>query len=202
MIMRKAIIGGLLYGAVASLVSCVDPRLKPDESMLAFQAKDHTVFIEGCGNQSIVGFTYCRKKAGDASNDSIYLHVPPALCGPEDTSPCVRYEIYYPNGEPSFGKEVPRGTTKVQIPWAQLIKRNEFSKGDRGNWSMNVWVKWIDQDEREQESLLNGEIILRVYDADYTPLDAIDGNPNFVWTWVDDGNVFKMTTAGRAYTGK
>lgn len=180
--------------------SCSGVKLAPDNVMAAVIANDSTVVIEGCGSQPVVGYTYCRVTEGDTADMKLRLHVPPSLCA---SKPCVNYKVFFPNGEPSLGGDVPENQSMVEIKWEDLIKKKQFGVGERGFWPILITVKWIDKDERERTSYAEGEIRLRVLRKGYIALNEINSDSNFVWSWTNNKKqIFKYTTGMRAYTGQ
>lgn len=193
--------GLLLLGISLALTAAQCTKgVRLDSAMGAVDANDNTAFIDGCGNQPIVGYTYCRISEGDASNLSISLKVPPSECASKDA--CVFYTIFFPNGEPSLGGSIHKGQTSQEIKWETLIKKPKFEIGDRGFWGVRVEIHYFDLDGNERISTVDGEIRLRVLKKDYLPLHNSKDDPNFVWIWNEGDHTYRMTTGGRAYTGK
>jgi len=173
--------------------------VKKDTGMSALVAGDYTAPIEGCGNQLVPGYTYCRVTEGDASDQLLYLVGPPSEC--EGDGPCVFYKVFFPTGEPTLGGAFPRGETRVGILWSDLIKRSTFEKGDRGFWPFVLTIHWIDTDGRARETKSQGEIRLRVMSKTYTPLHNVMDDSNFVWAWVENKTRIRMTTGARTWVG-
>jgi len=179
---------------------CVTNRVTPDSSMLAIAANDATVIIDGCGQQPMVGSTYCRVTEGNpTAQHKVSIIVPPSKCLSDKS--CVSIKVFYADGSPDLGFEVPVGITRQDILWSDLVHRATFEKNDRGQWIVIVDYKWLDQDGREQRTRIEGNLIMRVLSASYVPLHQIKADPAFVWRWVDNGVEYAMTTAGRAYAG-
>lgn len=165
-------------------------------AVFAAEAGDKTVIIEGCGNQPVVGYTYCRVREGDPTTGKITFIAPPVKC---NTKPCVSFTLFFPDGSPSLGFQLPDNTTRLDVPWSDLTKTIGFNRQQRGFWPVVMRWKWLSAaDGREYESYAEGEIRLRVLSANYLPLNEIHDDPNFAWAWVDGKKHFKMTTAGRA----
>jgi len=179
---------------------CSLVQVTPDTIMSAVEAEDYTVLIEGCGNQLVPGYTYCRVREGDSTGHNIALVGPPTVCKKPDA--CIFYKIYFPDGSPSIGGGIPKGQTKVEIPWTDLTKKTQFEVGDRGFWPITMEVYWIDPDGNEMQSFAIGEIRLRVFRQEYLPLNNVASDPNFVWVWNQDGLTVKMTTGIRAYVAE
>lgn len=170
--------------------------VRPDSSALAAEMNDATVMIEGCGNQPIVGYTYCRVTEGQSTEgNNLILLSPPTVCKSE---PCVVFNIYMPQGQDDFSVSVPMGQTRTMLPWGKILNRPTFEKGDRGFWGIVMKWKWLDLEGKEYESIAEGEIRMRVLSRDYERLDNGDENSAFVWKWRDLSFNYRMTTAGRA----
>lgn len=190
---RVALLFCLLFALTAAQCS---RGIKPDLAMAAVEGGDYTVLIEGCGNQVISGFTYCRMTEGDASSQVLTLIIPPAVCAQEA---CVFFKVFYPDSNISYGGSIPRGQTRVSIPWKDLIKKEKFEVGDRGIWGVRVEAHWVDTDGRERISVADGEIRMRVLRKEYQSLLNVKDDPNFVWDWTDNGRLIKATTGMRVY---
>ena len=167
--------------------------------MSAIEGKDATGPIKACGHQPIVGYTYCRKKEGQVADDKIWFYGPISNCEREH---CVYYKIYFPDGTPSYEGKIPKDQTKEFVLWSSLIKSDAFTVGYRGLWRYVYTIYWVDNDGNERKSLSDGDIRLIVYSADYEPLHNSPENPNYAFTWSEDGFNFKMTTGLRMYIGK
>ena len=189
---------------MASMESCKSGGYKKDQAMADIGARDTaqvgdtSVPIEGCGNQPIVGYTYCRITANAVMPGSITVSVPPAQCREDN---CVQWKLYRPDGQEHLGGLVPKGQTKVTIPWRQILGRESVTTGDRGFWPIKVWVRWVDEDGRDRESSAEGEVRLRVIQNNYQPLNNVSGDRNFVWIWNEGNTFYRMTTALRTYVG-
>lgn len=172
----------------------------PDPVPDALVSGDATGLIEGCGAQPIVGFTYCRFVEGDAADQSVSFLGPPAQCS--DPAACVFLKVFNQGGQVAWGGSIPKGQTRVSVPWKTLLGSDQFQVGARGFWSWTAEVLWIDPDGHDRRSLAQGDIVLRVYHKGYTPLDKVSADPAFVWTWSEGQYVYKMTAGLRAYVGK
>lgn len=170
-----------------------------DDSIAAIDANDATAIVSGCGSQLIVGYLYCRAREGEIISQSISLHAPPADC-PAET--CAYYTILFPNGEPSLEGAFKKGETEVKLSWRDLVKKDRFSVNDRGFWTVLIHWEWQDKNKRRQETYEEADIRLRVYPKNYSPLHEAENHPLFAWEWVQDQMRAKVTTKGRAYTGK
>jgi len=170
-----------------------------DTAMSAFDGKDVTVPIEGCGNQPIIGFTYCRKSEGQVANDYISILGPKTNC--ERDEGCVYFKIFYPNGDvPAWGAWIPKDKMRAKVFWKDLLKSDVFTVGHRGYWPIKYWVYWQHPDGHEMVSETDGEIVVRVISKKYTPLHENPEDPNFAFTGVDEkGVLLRMTTGLRAY---
>lgn len=193
--MNWIVIAFIFFLAGAS--SC-SHSVKIDTAMAAIEAGDFTVIIEGCGNQPIPGYSYCRVTEGDAANSVITIHAPPAACKQDQ---CVFWKVYQPDGSTDIGGGIPRGQTNVSIAWTELIHKQKFSTGDRGFWPVTLEVHYVDTDGRDRVAVAEGEIRLRVMRAGYQPLSDVRDDSNFVWTWTTGNHVMKSTTGLRSYVG-
>lgn len=175
-------------------------RVSPDQVIAPILANDETGIVEGCGNQPVVGFTYCRQVEGDAANHSITFIGPPAKCDHADA--CVFIKVFNNQGILVWGGQIPKGETRIAVPWATLLGTGAFQIGHRGFWTFNMDVLWLDPDGKERQATTQGELVLRVYKAGYLPLNNVSADPNFVWAWVDNGLTYRMTSSLRAYVGR
>ena len=188
------VLASCLIGIGAS--NCSGVKMRNDTSLLfAAEANDKTVIIEGCGNQPVVGYTYCRVREGTPTEQTISLMAPPIKC---KTKPCVVFTIFYPNGQPSKSVEVPDGKTKVTIPFSDLVKRDHFERDDLGFWGIRMDYRFIDTSEREFTGFAEGEIRLRVLRSSYVPLNESEADQNLVWRWSDKRFKYGFSTKGRA----
>lgn len=161
---------------------------------------DATAIIEGCGNEPIVGFTYCRKEAGSSTNEVITFIGPPAIC---DRDACVFIKIWDNLGNLVWGSQFEKGKTRLPIGWEKLLSGSKtFETNFRGLFSWELEVFWKDANNRENKSVATGDLILRIFNRGYIPLSAVDGDSSFAWLWRDGGFDFKVTTGLRAYVGK
>jgi hypothetical protein len=159
---------------------------------------DATGLVEGC--PSLVGGAFCRvDEATDAKSASLWFVGPPAAC---DRSACVFVKVYNQQGQLVWGGEIPKGKTRVEAKWSSLLARDTFEIGDRGFWSFSTTVYWIGPDGKERESVSLGDILLRVFRTGYVPLDRVESDPAFVWTWQEGGMLYRMTSGLRAFVRK
>lgn len=186
----------MLAGLILLGVSCT-PNIRIDQSMAASLANDKTGLIQACGNQVIAGFTYCRKKEGDVAADAVHFIAPALEC--DDERACVDVKLFFEDGRPPLGKAIPKGQTRVSVPWKEILGKQRFDKTDRGIYAYVYHARWKDPDGRERETIVDGELILRVYDKDYTPLHNSASDVNFAKEWVENGQMIKVTTKGRTY---
>lgn len=161
---------------------------------------DVTGIVEGCGHQPIVGFTYCRKMEGDASDQTISFIGPPSQCDQKDA--CVFIKVWNNEGDLVWGGSIPKKMTRIAVSWTTLLSSPLFQIDSRGIWTYNIQVFYKDEHGREISSISQGDILLRVFRTGYMPLDQVEDDPNYVWNWVDQGYVYKMTSGLRAYVGK
>ncbi len=173
-------------------------KLLIDPSMAATKANDSTVIVEGCGNQPIVGYTYCRKSVGPVGKETIRVHVPQGKCQSGD---CTSVQIYFPNGSPTIGRTVPRDKGFVTFSWEEILQKKDFSTNDRGFWTIITITKFVGQDGIEREVAEEGEIRLRVLSRNYVPLISTQSSEYFVWDWLYGNCEMKKTTAGRTFVG-
>lgn len=183
----------------AAATNCAAVKLTPDNAMAAIEAEDFTGLIEGCGKQLIAGFDYCRVQEGDNANQEISFIGPPSACR-EDA--CVFIKVYDNKGNVAWGGSIPRGKTRVTVPWKELLKSDTFTLGQRGFYTYNHEVHWVDTEGRDRVSYSQGEIVLRVYKKGYMPLNNVSDDPNFAWSWREGDRLVKMTTGMRVYVGE
>lgn len=165
-------------------------------------AGDPTAIVQGCGAQPIVGFTYCRIVEGDAADQNIDFIGPPAKCNnPDGTTgtACAFVKVYNQSGQLAWGGSIPKGQTRVSVPWTTLLGAPQFQQANRGFWSWLLEVHWTDPDHHDRVTVTQGEIRLAVYKSGYIPLDTVSSDPNYVWTWIDGNSTYHMTSNLRAY---
>jgi hypothetical protein len=180
--------------------SCNTARTAPDtQTMTAIAAGDLTALIQGCGNQLVSGYTYCRKVEGDNTTESVVFVIPTSKCG-EDS--CAEVKIFFPDGSPTYGYVFKKGETIHRVKWADLTKKSTFDIDDRGFWPFTYRIKYIDKQGKQRETVTEGEIRLRILRKGYTPLHEISEDMNFVWKFQYDGVDVKMTTGGRTYVSE
>ena len=167
--------------------------------VFAQEANDATVIIEGCGSQPVVGYTYCRVREGDPTSGTLRLAIPPTAC---QKASCAQVTVFFPDGTPSLGFAVPRGVTHLDLEWKQMVKRPTFEKLDRGFWPILLEWWWIDADGNEHRSVAEGEIRMRVIGTSYVPLHEVEESNEYAWRWQDENGRYRMTTAGRAWSGR
>lgn len=160
---------------------------------------DASAIIVGCDNHPAVGFAYCRKMEGDNAGQSISFIGPPSKCEQKDS--CVFLKVWNNAGNLVWGGSIPKGETKVSVTWKQLLSSETFDLANRGFWTLNETVYWIDPDGKERQSVAQADIVLRVYKKGYLPLNAVKDDPSFVWTWSEGGFIFKITSALRSFVG-
>ncbi len=178
-------------------LSCT-PSVKLDSSLYAaFEANDKTGLIEGCGQQVISGFTYCRKKEGEIAGDSLWFIGPPLKCNGE--KPCITFKIFDDQGQLVGDGAIPQGQTRVEVTWKSLLKRGTFEIADRGVWGFVYRARWNDPDGSERFTITDGEIVLRVYKREYLPLHEAPNDENLVLDWIENGQRIRVTTKGRTW---
>lgn len=164
--------------------------------MAAVEANDTTAIIEGCGNQPIAGYTYCRRRDGSPTESVVSFIVPPVDCGLDS---CVNIKVYRPDSEIALGLNIPKGQTRLDVPWKMIVGRNQFTLGDRGFWPVIYQITYLDEKGRDKLLVVEGEIRLRVYSKDYLPLHESLDDPAFKWEFIESSTKIKMTTSGRTY---
>lgn len=211
--MKTALRFGLIWFLTTPwALGCARGRVTPDlVSESSAMDNDATVVIQGCGNQPIVGFTYCRVAEGDSTDDKIYFLGPPSRCQREA---CVFMKVYDNQGTQVWGGSVPRGKTQIGVSWRELLSQSQglentqtsqayFDLSHRGFWSVNQLVYWRDKDGNERQSQAQGDIVLRIYKQSYTPLQEIADDPNFVWkyfmSYQKKDYLIKTTSSLRSY---
>lgn len=178
------------------LIACAKVPVR-DAELSALQGGDVTVLLEGCGSPLIVGYTYCRKYSGDASNESLAIVGPITNCKRDS---CVEFKIFGPDGSLAYGDMIPKNRNRKLIPWSSLLKRGTFEELDRGFWFVVMRVYWNDADGRENISVGEGEIRLRVINKKYLPLHEVEADPNFAWAFRTlSGETVRITTGLRSY---
>lgn len=171
-----------------------------DDSANAAQSNDTSIVIEGCGNQPISGFTYCRKEEGPMEDrDVIAFHVPDSNCERES---CVTLTVFGPEG-PDRSLFIPKGWKYYALHWSQMTGKEEFSRRDRGFWTIVMDVYWRDNDGDQRRTSLLGEIRLRVLSSNYQSLHNARGEGPYAFKWNVEGP-FRVgyTTAGRSSVWK
>lgn len=163
-------------------------------------AGDASAIIVGCDNNPAVGFAYCRKSEGETAGQSISFVGPPSKCNQKDS--CVYFKVWSNTGQLVWGGSIPKGETRTSVSWKQLLSSDTFELGNRGFWTVNETVYWIDPDGRERTSVAQADIVLRVYKKGYLPLNNIKDDPSFVWVWSEGGFIYKMTSALRSFVGQ
>lgn len=157
---------------------------------------DATGLAEGCGQQPSPLGMFCRVVEGDAAAKSIFFLGPPAKC---DRDNCVFIKVWNTQGVLVFGDAIPKGQTRIEVPWKTLLGRDTFQVADRGYWTFNTTVYYIGPDGNERTSVSQGDIVMRVFRLGYVPLNTVENDPNYVWSWQDNGMIYKMTSGLRAF---
>jgi hypothetical protein len=170
-----------------------------DNAMSAVEGGDYTALIEGCGNQLVPGYTYCRMTEGDATKKRLWLVGPITNC---EREACVFFRFYDNKGEIAYAGSIPKKSTRTSVFWSDLVKRDTFQVGDRGFWPFIYEVYWVDADGNEHKAMAEGEIRLRVLKEGYIPLHESADDPNFTWTLNHDGTMVRMTTKMRTYVSR
>ena len=105
----------LLFSMVFLVGANSCSKIVIDEGMSAVEGGDYTALIQGCGSQLVVGYTYCRKREGDLTDESIILVAPKVKCKSEQ---CVSYKIFFPDGSPTIGGMFGKEETSKRILWS------------------------------------------------------------------------------------
>jgi hypothetical protein len=180
--------------------SCNTAQTQPDTSpLVAIEGGDLTALVQGCGNQLVSGYTYCRKMEGDNTNENITFVVPTTKCNQDS---CAELKIFFPDGSPTYGYVFKKGETAHRVLWSSLTKKTTFDVDDRGFWPFTYRIKWIDNKGQVRETVTEGEIRLRVLRQGYISLHDVADDMNFVWKFKYDGVEVKMTTGGRTYVSE
>ena len=206
----------ITLGCLTAYVGCGAPSLlKPDLSPPAIAANDTTALlsVSGCGYQPFVseGYAYCRVTVGPVGDLALTFIAPPQAsnCGPATTS-CVDFTLFFPDQTPAYQGSIPRGQTEVTLPWTTLTKKSTFDSGDRGFWPYTYTIRWTGSDGNAYKTVSEGEIRLRVIDAQvcdpagancqaYVPLRTATDDPNFIWSWMEGTQEILMTGGARTY---
>lgn len=188
------VISLMCFGATCS------KGLHLDESMAAIEAGDYTALVQGCGNQLVPGYTYCRKTEGEIANDSL-IFVGPSNIVCSDNESCIHIKIFFPDQTPALGVAIPKGKSQIVVPWQDILKKSTYEITDRGFWPFIYSMKFMDDKGQEQETRTEGEIRMRVLRKSYIPLNDVSSDSNFVWKWKFGSVPVRMTTGGRTYVG-
>lgn len=202
--MKLLILLSVLSSLLFSLPACAfGPKRKTVAVDVVTQSTakdgDATGLAEGCGQQPSPLGMFCRLVEGDVVEKSIFFIGPPADCA---RAACVFVKVWNNQGQLIAGVEIPKGQTRVGVTWEKLLGRKVVALDDRGTWSFNTTVYYLDPDKRERESTSQGDIVLRVFRKGYVPLSSVESDPNFVWTWTDNGMLYKMTSGLRAFAAR
>jgi hypothetical protein len=169
------------------------------DPMPAVPHHDVTALIEGCGLPLTTGFIVCRKTQGEIASDSLVFVAPPVQCKGDD--PCVTFKVFFLDGTPAYGGSIAKGTTRREVPWQTILKRNTFELSDRGIWGISYTVRYLLDDGIERTTYSQGEIYLRVMKKGYFPLHAVDSDPHFIWSWDEKNRRVKATSGMRTFVG-
>jgi hypothetical protein len=94
---------------------------------------------------------------------------------------------------------VPKGQTRTEIAWKELLGREAFTLDDRGLWPFIYQIKFTGSDGFEHTLVMEGEIRLRIYKKGYLPLVTGQDDPSFAWEFIEGGSLIKITTKGRTF---
>lgn len=222
MTMNELLMFVILPSALVQALGCSSGRVVMDQSTLStIEANDASALVEGCGSNPTVGIAYCRVMEGSPTDQKIYFLAPPAKCNRDN---CAFIKVWDNQGNLVFGAPVPKGDTKIGVTWKTLLSQGAggtatlatvpgqpvpvtdlFDLSQRGFWSWNLQVYYLDPNGREHLSQAQGDILLRIYKKAYTPLQEVSNDPNFVWAWGDTFNgvnyLFESTSSLRSYVG-
>ncbi len=194
--MAPSILASIVSAALLLVASgCGVSRVKPDQGVSPAAAGDSTAIVEGCGNQPVPGFTYCRFSEGELASQSLSFVGPPADCPGES---CVFVKVFNQAGQLAWGGSIPKGNTRVSIPWKTLLATDRFQLEMRGAWSFVIRVLWRDTNGHDRVSVAKGDVFLRVLPKAYQPLNAVSSDPNFGWEWREGGHRYRMTSSLRS----
>ncbi len=187
-----------------SLFACTFPFQRaesrpPLDRQSAVDAGDVTALIEGCGVPLTTGFLVCRKTEGEIAGDSLSFVGPPVTCSGREA--CITFKIFFLDGTPSLGGAIPRGKTRVEVPWKSILKRDTFESRDRGLWGFSYTIRYTLSDGIERTTYSQGEIYLRVIKKGYTPLNTVEQDRDFTWEWKEGAKEIKATSGMRTYVG-
>src|SRR5687767_5887489 len=84
------------------------PRM--DEAMSAFLGNDYTALIEACGSQLVPGYTYCRMREGQSTDQVLYFVGPIVKCKRDH---CIDFKIFDTKGDVAHGDSIPKGKNRV-----------------------------------------------------------------------------------------
>lgn len=174
-------------------------KVKPDESVSPAQSGDSTVMIRACGNPPTVGFAYCRIREGESTVQDLTVVIPATQCKSDN---CSFVKIYDENGAVVYGAGIPKGQSSIGISWKTLLSRDQFSRDVRGLWTISIRVLWTDNTGIDRSSVSKGDILLRVFEKDYQPLNQVHSDPNFVWKTELDGYRYQSTSSLRSSVEK
>ena len=175
------------------IVSCSSVVI--DRSMGAIDANDTTAIIQGCGNQAIVGYTYCRKSVGDSTQDFLIMIVPQTKC---NKPPCAEYKIFSPDLQPIIGDFFSSTSSTAKVYWNQITGKTTFDQNDLGIFPFEYKIRYLNDQNQEGAFYMQGEIRLRVLASGYQSLEDTVNDSNFTFFNTYNGYQLKATTSGRA----
>jgi hypothetical protein len=180
---------------LAALISASCGSIVIDPSANAAESNDTSVIIEGCGNQPISGYTYCRRPEGQMTDrDVLTFHVPVSNC---DEDSCVTLTFFGTAGEIVRRYDVQKEHSRFSVHWSRLTGRNEFTRLHRGLWIVVMDVYWKHEGVNRRTSL-EGEIRLRVLSQGYQSLSTAVNPGVLAFRWSVPGFDMGYSTAGRS----
>lgn len=157
--MKKALfVAGLVIVLMACETFIVDPSIN------AVEADDLTV-VSACQNLPVGGFDACRfrEHSGISSNWSLFLPFGDHIVGGDVT-------VFYKDTQKSYAI---RGK-RVEIPWREIIGRDEWSKSHNGIALALATIKFKDESGIERVVQARGEARLLIVSESYSvmPIDS------------------------------
>ena len=190
------LLGFLTLGASQCSVKQVKDADQDNSKLHAFEAGEKTAAIQGCGNQPVLGYTFCYKTDGASASEEIIFIAPITSC-PNDS--CARVTVFFPNQQPSIARSFPKDECCAKLQWKEILKKDHFQVSDRGFWPVLIEYDWVDENGNLHTTPVEGEIRLRVLPNNYVSLRSSEASRYFVWESDVDGHPIKYTTKGRAY---
>lgn len=179
--------------SIAFIVLSACAAAVDDAGPYALEAGDPTALLSGCGEVASVGHIYCRFPEGWMPSGEIVVSFPASRCG---EPVCGSVMIYGPDGARVVNRPIEPETTYAIIPWRSLVGDQPLERHRRGFWPVVARWRWLNADGLVEETIVEGEIRLRVHAGNYRPLGAGDAAR---WRWNVGRVTFAVTTKGRAW---